>query len=601
MAQIQQIVALVEASGGDVSDRYIGHSMTLLRVVASGKIIRQLLNLPDVRLVERPPMPDSAVGQLLDLNIADFPQQDPLPDGSPSITLIDSGVVAAHPLLSPAIGECIAIPTGLDPSDVWGHGTKVAGIAAYGDVRRRAEARDFNPTVKIHSARVLRDDGKFPDDVLVTTQMRTAIEYFSRTYNCRVFNISLGDPRSIYDGSQVSTWAAVLDELAREFNVLVIVSAGNLNYKGKTAESSLTEYPHYLLEAGSSIYEPASAALALTVGSLSHSAAVPPEEAGGVRLRPIAQPHCPSPFTRSGSEVGKYNKPDLCDYGGNLTFDGVAQSVSSHWPANSIVTLNPNYIRQLLATSIGTSLAAPMVAYKAALVFNEMPTASANLVRALLGCSAQVPNDAIDLLQPLGIPGAVSRICGLGVSNVGRATFSDDNRVVLFADTEIGSDQFYVYEIPLTDEFRTTKGERSISVTLAFDPPTRHTRSDYLGIRMSFRLVRGADIDLVKEHFRKRTKEEGTFPDMPKKYSCDMVPTPTQRETSTLQKARFVMKRDPLAEYGDTYFLVVRCESRWAPAQRQRFAVVVEIEHRGVENLYARVAERVRARGRARA
>ncbi|AUD00075.1 hypothetical protein CWS35_37210 (plasmid) [Bradyrhizobium sp. SK17] len=48
-------------------------------------------------------------------------------------------------------------------------------------------------------------------------------------------------------------------------------------------------------------------------------------------------------------------------------------------------------------------------------------------------------------------------------------------------------------------------------------------------------------------------------------------------------------------EYGDSYYLVVRCESGWAThVDRQQFAVVVELLHKAEVQLYERVRQRVR-------
>ena len=53
------------------------------------------------------------------------------------------------------------------------------------------------------------------------------------------------------------------------------------------------------------------------------------------------------------------------------------------------------------------------------------------------------------------------------------------------------------------------------------------------------------------------------------------------------------MSRNPAAEYGDTYFLVVRCERKWSPDEfaQQRFALVVEMSHSEDIALYERVRE----------
>jgi hypothetical protein len=203
--------------------------------------------------------------------------------------------------------------------------------------------------------------------------------------------------------------------------------------------------------------------------------------------------------------------------------------------------------------------------------------------------------------MPLGAE-VIWRACGFGIADPIAATTSDTNRVVLYADSEIRMDHFFVYEVPVPPEFSETQGPRHIRVTLAFDPPTRHTRAKYLGIEMSFRMVRGRTLGDVIERFRKRDREQdGPVPEQLERYDCKFDLGPTTRERGTIQSAVFNIKQNPRAEYGETYYLVVRCERRWFADDlaTQRFAVVVELEHSSDIRLYERVRERVRVRIRA--
>jgi hypothetical protein len=185
-------------------------------------------------------------------------------------------------------------------------------------------------------------------------------------------------------------------------------------------------------------------------------------------------------------------------------------------------------------------------------------------------------------------------ICGHGLVDLERAAFSDDARVTLYAEDELALDHFAVYRIPIPDVFQAGSGERCIRVTLAFDPPVRHTRTDYAGVGMSFRLIRGCDPDLIFEHYRKREKIEGPFPELPQPYNCNLVPGAKSREKGTVQCAAVAFKRG-VEEYGDSYYLVVRCESGWAThIDRQQFALVVELLHKAQVQLYERVRQRLR-------
>lgn len=115
---------------------------------------------------------------------------------------------------------------------------------------------------------------------------------------------------------------------------------------------------------------------------------------------------------------------------------------------------------------------------------------------------------------------------------------------------------------------------------------------------MDFRLLRGIDEAELFEHFRDRDKmSEGAAPAVPDKFMCKLQPGSDERAGNTLQTASVTFKRDT-REYGEVYYLVVRCLSHWAADQvlDQRFAVVVELEHQPEIRIYNRVRERVQVR-----
>lgn len=599
---IQQMEAFLHANGGEISDRYVGRNLTMLRVHANGAVMRAILEIDAIAVLDRPPQPDELVSAALDLGIQDLPAVHPPNRDAPCVAILDTGISSEHPLIAPAVRRSISVPERLGPADTNGHGTKVAGIAMYGDVRACADVRRFAPSIWISSAKVVTDQGRFDDRSLIASQIRTAMQLLHEGAGSRVFNISLGDRRLIYGGGKVGAWAAALDEIARDLNVVVVVSAGNFEYVAAPeigVESHVLDFPRYLLQPESRIVEPATAAIALTVGAIANVAGVPPQ--GGAEMRPIARIGQPSPFTRSGPGAGGAIKPEFVDYGGNLMFDGLARNVSDNWAETSVLTLRASYLQNLLTTAAGTSFAAPKVAFKAARLFQNFPNASANLIRALLASSAEIPVEAVEILSPFGAD-AVTRVCGLGVPDEVRAATSDDNRVVLYADSVIELDQCLIFEVPMVEDFVVTRGRRRIQVSLAFDPPVRHTRVDYLGARMSFRLIRGASLEDVTEHFRRRVGDEVPVPEMPARFQCKLEPGPMAREKGTLQTAAISMARAPAAEYGDTYYLVVRCERRWADDDDapQRFAVVVELSHTAEIPLYERVQQRVELRVRQR-
>ncbi len=605
---LDEVQEFFNSQNGRVTDHYLGESLVLLRAICTGKVVKEVLDIDTIALVDLPPKPSLTISEILNLGAEEFlPVQSP-DDSAPSVCILDSGITAGHPLIAPAVGEATSVPNTLgDPSDGHGHGTMVAGLALYGDVEQCIQSRSFTPRLHLYSARVLNDRGEFDDEHLVITQMRDAIKYFKDNYNCGVYNISLGDARLPYRGGKVSPWASILDTLARDLDVVIVVSAGNYSHDpgpGNSPDLHIQDYPSYLLQDGAQIIEPATGCIVLTVGALAHSDNVPPGSAGGsVAFRPIARPGEPSPFTRSGPGLGGAIKPELCEYGGNLAYDGTLQDVRPGIRELSIISFHHDYLSRLFTTNIGTSFAAPRVAFAAARLFETFPDASANLIRALLVTSASYPEASKSLLETIA-DDATQRLCGYGRPDLELARTSDSRRVVLYADSQLTLDNFHVYAVPIPEEWIATKGTRQITVSLAFDPPIRHSRFDYLGTKMSFRLIRGKSLDEVIDAFRARTKDEESPGRLSSTtYDCKLLPKSRYRECGTLQKATFRMQKTPRLEYGDTYYLAVRCEKKWSGEEHspQRYAVVVAVEHEASIDLYNIILQRVRTTVRVRA
>ena len=209
-------------------------------------------------------------------------------------------------------------------------------------------------------------------------------------YGCRVINISLADIKRPV-GSKPSAWASALDTLARELDIVIIVSAGNASnsWLASFGDSIVGRYPNFLFDESNRILEPGSAVNVLTVGSIAHSNGLSTIDADNVGVRPIAQIQQPSPFTRIGPGANKVLKPDLVDFGGTAVFDGPTQRLQSGSNrANAgILSTHHQYLQQLFKFQSGTSFAAPLVAHKAAMLFENFPNASANLIRAFLALS----------------------------------------------------------------------------------------------------------------------------------------------------------------------------------------------------------------------
>lgn len=621
----QEIAAIISGANDTeqgVLDSYVGDSLCLVKVRLKGSMLSVLLDQSAVAEVELPPTPVLDAGAVYRSTTRDYPKPPSPPRDGPRLCILDSGITANHPLLGPYVGHEESILTSItDPSDQNGHGTMVAGVAVYGDVRACFESGQFSSDVTLFSARVLNDQNFFDDEKLIISQMQTAIRRFSASpYYCRVFNLSLGTHTGVLSdsGSRQTQWAESLDVLARTLKVLIVVSAGNrelLTNNSSDAESTLRGYPTELLNGDSGLVDPATSAIALTVGAIAQYSE--PSVRTGLKLndivRCVAGRDEPAPFTRRGPGINGAIKPELVAPGGNLVFEGVGNTRTIRRDQGcSVMSLSREPTKHLFSFSSGTSFASPYVAHIAAKVFNRLErefdeAIDPNLVRAILASTAGVPGPTAQLFKKKNLQTSVLKVCGYGVPDQMLALESGDRCVTLVGQHAIQLDHFVIYEVPMFDEMRNAPGGKSITVAIAYDPPVRRRRLEYLGVEMGFQLIRGKTLSEVEQAYGKLQPDE----DPEKAFSGSTVvkfepagssrTSGAHRKRSTLQKGIWSFKREN-PNYGERYWLAIRCQKRrWVPETvgTQDFGLAVTY-FADEPNLYSILRARVEQRARIR-
>ncbi|WP_242045280.1 S8 family peptidase [Anabaena catenula] len=653
-ASLEHIAETLKYFSSDIapvrmSDSYVGDYLCIARIKVTYEVLEFLLELETVKEIDRPPQPAFERTADYNLPISSFPEVVSPPEENCGILVIDSGVQRGHPLIAPVLGEAEVFPDakrqfikgGAD--DVHGHGTSVAGIAIYGDVENCIKQLSFDPTAWLFSARVTDENCKYDEDLLVETQLDQAIQAFVEQYpNCKVINISLGNAEQIYiDGMKQFRLAAKIDEIAYQYqhkNIIFVISAGNTeppHEEAKSDEQLRTDYPNYLLNQNARIIDPATSAIALTVGSLSYGRGSITEPSD-VRRQAIAKsPKYPSPFTRTGFGVDGMIKPDVVDFGGDTVIDlkyreglnlpKTKLRLSDTVAGVSVVTLCKD-LSSLFHICSGTSFAAPRVANIAAQLFTKYPNASSNLIRALIVNSAVLPKEIPDQFQwnSKQSQGEKTKqiekqlaIYGYGQTDLERAMYSAENYVVLSEDNIfIPVGKFHIYEIPqLPEEFFDVKGTRTLSITLAFDPPTRPTRGDsYLGVTMEFNLFKGIDRESIVNAYVDASKSgspdkftEISLENLNKKHKgksiiTELSPSSTLRKKGTVQRGQVEITANAKKYNNLPMNLVVSCNRKWAnpdEIEMQRYALVACISHSDSQvNLYNRLQLQITERNR---
>ena len=596
----------VTADGGQVVDAVRQPYLTLYRIRCNRKLADDLLRHRDVRRVDLPPH----IGLERALVSTDVQDLDDVPapsENAPGIVVLDSGLVAGHPLLAPAVGDAQSFRAGESETDEHGHGTSVSGIALYDDVAECIRNRRFVPELRLFSGRILGDRNE-GDPRLIENQVDKAVRYFVDNYGCRIFNLSYGDGNKPYQRRHVAGLAVTLDALSRELDVLFVVPTGN--FAGdENGPDWHAEYPRYLTGETSTLLDPAPALNALTVGSLARYERGTPSQRwpNDPAYRPVARSDQPSPFTRHGPSVNEAIKPDLVDYGGNMLVDvRVVGSgpMAGRQGVGEISTAHDFAAGRLFAEDSGTSFAAPRVANAAARILGELPDASVDLCRALLVSHARTPVACAELFAD--DENALRSVTGYGMIDRSALYRSMEKCVTLWAEESIEDRRHHFYEIPVPDEFWSPgRRAREMTVALAFRPPVRTTRIDYRAVAISFKLVPAGSPDEVARSFNAAV-DKNVAPEVKERDSGRRI-TERDRSRGTVQASTWTFKQPTRAVRERSWFVVVtRSDPAWGSnlsSQRERYALAVTLSDRTAERprLYTRIEARLREQIRMRA
>lgn len=591
-------------------------SLVIYRLEVDATKADLLLNHIDVRKVDLPPR-SGITYQQLNVDIEDIPQNIKPPSAEAArVCILDSGINTNHPLLAPAIGESASFIPDEDEFDEDGHGTAVAGIALYGDLEACKAGNFWNPEVILFNGKILNKHCEFDLNTIEKTLI-DSVTYFKNEHKCKIFNLSIGNLNAPYEQRHMGNIAYVIDKLARELDVLFIVSAGN--FTGSTDPdiprlSWRDEYPDYLLAPESILIDPAPALNVLTIGSVAkHNATFNAQRYPEINDLSPASENQPSPFTRHGPSIKGAIKPDLIATGGNLA-SPVRNNESPIYSERGLGVLTCNHKftgNTLLKELSGTSFAAPYVTHLAGRLFNFYPKASANLLRALLLNHANMPAEVTSTFSEevrQSYKKSTSRkiecdVGGYGLIDEESLYSSSENVVVMMVEDKIKNDEHHFYDLPFPEEFlRTKKATRQIRVTLAYSPAVRTTRLDYVATKVNFRLVKGRSLDEVQRSFNQ--KHKATTETRNDACADKRTVGTDRRDRGTLQSCTWTLKQLKPTE---KWFIVVTRQDRdWASPlaeDLEKYALVITVTDRENENatLYTDIAQIINLRAQTRA
>lgn len=392
------------------------------------------------------------------------------------VCVIDSGIQENHRLIQLAIDTANSRSyvdgdaTTVDYVKQSGHGTKVAGAVLY-PLSIPKEGLVKLETI-IQNARILDQNNLIATNKFEPTLMQKIVADYPET---KIFNLSVTE-RASYIGTHMSSWAASIDKLIHENNILFIVAAGNL-YPSSVIPTNLgiTEhlqagknYPTYLDETESKIANPGVSYFAITVGSIAK------EDFEDADYKALAGRNHVSPFSRTGLGMWGCIKPDVVEFGGDLMKNKLSDElITNESTSPELVNSTLHGASAVGKDSFGTSFSTPKVSYIASRLQTEHPTESAQMYRALIIQSARLPehcfyNPTINDF----------RYYGYGVPDVNRALNNSQSRITFIQNGKVGPKKADIYRLKIPNAL---KGEGKefrilVEVTLSFTAKTRLTR-----------------------------------------------------------------------------------------------------------------------------
>lgn len=460
-----------------------------------------------------------------------------------SICVLDSGVYSEHPLLKPFIHEdgiMVANPNA-DPRDFNGHGTLMAGVALFNDLRHSFES--IEPIVapcKLESVKVLRESpakGDSKDEKLdsygIDFKNCVSIAEIKHPFvKSRIFCSAVTEEQLPEEGGngcidgKNDSWSAAIDSICSgsqdedKYKRLFIESAGNTSVLEASQRARYPEKQFF-----SFIQSPGQAWNAITVGAYTALDKLDPSE---IDTRPVAPVGGLSPISSVSLGWKKAPiKPEVLFEGGNFIEDS---DLRYYQPSSMNLISTSANPRELFGYFNGTSAASAQAANFCARLYEKYSDKALwpETIRALLIHSASWTNAMKkDFLQGKAATESnyerILRTCGYGVPDFSKASSCLDNSATIVIQGEIkpfnskkakdkskaSSMNAHIHELPWPSDLLSSLGavDATLKATLSYfiEPNPNRRGSKYPSACLTFDVNRPTE---TKDDFIKRISRE---------------------------------------------------------------------------------------------
>ncbi len=506
---------------------------------------------------------------------------------SPVICVIDSGIQENHRYLAPAIVQTDSVclipneTTVNDEVNNGGHGTRVAGAVLY--PQGIPTSGTYQLPCFIRNVKVLGSNNGMPDEISREGIIGEVVKQFvvDAPTKTKIFNHSVGERKPFYELKHMSAWAAKIDEVSYDNDVLFIQAAGNMKTDVIKAHIQAGyPYPAYLGQPLSQISNPAQSLQALTVGSVSHSDFETDD------IIAMGKSGETSSFSRVGPGIWDSIKPDVVEYGGTHAINKIGANVDLTTPEE----VCPELIRRspqgpaFSKDDIGTSFAAPKVTYIASEIQKVLPNSPALLYRALIAQSARWLNVNSTLSNEECQ--TLLRRMGYGLPDVGRATHNDEYRATLASmeQMEISDGEAHIYTVNMPNELRNLGENYNIlvEITLSYATKPKRTRRSHRSYLSTWLEWTCSKKNETRQDFEARIfqadssgQDDGQFPWVIHERQNWGQAKDFARPRQTLQKDWCIVNASQLS---DEFCIAVRGHKGWGSLFKAKYALAVSFE-----------------------
>ena len=542
----QKVTDLVEASGGRVLNTCIIPEIKyhVMLVEVPGSEMRRIVNDAEVKSLVRDSdvMYFKQLSQTMTLPMDDdeegieLPEPDasdePLPSGEPVIAIFDGYPMTGHRYLEGRL--YVDDPDGIEgkyEASRRKHGTAMSSLIIHGDLSNRGAAIDTPLYLRPVMVPFGKDQECMPEDVLGVDLIHRAVKRLFEGENgqppaapkVKIINFSIGDAARVFYRS-MSPMAKLLDWLSYKYDVLFVISAGNIvdqlfpmglhceKLKEMSQEeiSKIVTFELLKYRPEHRILAPAESINNLTVGAVHKDYARIIDNGYSSPINPYDCMH-PSTYTRFGGGYKNGIKPDLVYDGGRQLLlpyrntDPTVLTPSLQIGTPGIEASRPTPARSDTAFTKGTSGATALISRHAYHCYKELeeildayglPDSHIHLmIKAMTvhGCSWGEIEDNIEKYLPDGltgreIKGIKRQWIGYGYPDFEKSLVCNPNRATVLGFGDLKNEEAHVYKMPLPPSLASKSVKRKLTVTLAWisdvAPQTQRYRKAKLWVEM---------------------------------------------------------------------------------------------------------------------